>query len=114
MTRYQKVQGNGVVLSSLANLYKKLVGNWSSGHFNRRNEQLAEIERLKRQIADKKQISGGKFEPRDLLDFAAGPIGWTMMGLRKKRDREIEKLKREAAGSSFGCKRQRSRRRRRL
>jgi len=38
---------------------------------------------------------GGKIESRDVLDFFAGPIGWTMMGLRKKRDREIAEMENE-------------------
>lgn len=42
-------------------------------------------------------INGGKFEGRDILDFLAGPSGWIAMGIRKKRQREIEQLQRDLA-----------------
>lgn len=42
-------------------------------------------------------IKGGKFVPRDILDFIAGPIGWAFMGVRKKREKQIDKLQKELA-----------------
>ena len=41
---------------------------------------------------------GGKITGRDVLDFFAGPIGWTMMGIRKSREKKIDKLKKELNG----------------
>lgn len=38
---------------------------------------------------------GGKFELRDLRDFFGGPQGWIRMGIRKKRQKEIDALKKE-------------------
>lgn len=40
-------------------------------------------------------ITGGKFHWDDLRDGLMGPIGWIRLGMRKKREREIEKLKRK-------------------
>ena len=51
----------------------------------------AELNRLR----NLKQQRGGKFELADLRDGAMGPIGWIRMGIRKKRQREINKLKKE-------------------
>lgn len=48
------------------------------------------------QDARKKKIKGGKFDPRrDIIDFLAGPAGWIAMGVRKSREKEIEKLKKQ-------------------
>ena len=38
-------------------------------------------------------ITGGKFHLDDLRDGLMGPIGWIRLGMRKKREREIERLK---------------------
>lgn len=51
----------------------------------------SELKRLR----NLKQQRGGKFELADLRDGAMGPIGWIRMGIRKKRQREINKLKKE-------------------
>lgn len=45
---------------------------------------------------------GGKLEGRDVIDFLAGPIGWTMMGIRKSREKKIDKLKKELNGGMIG------------
>ena len=42
-----------------------------------------------------KQLRGGKFEPRDILEFFMGPAGWINMGIRKARQRKMEKLQKE-------------------
>ena len=42
-------------------------------------------------------VKGGKVTGRDVLDFFAGPIGWAFMGVRKKREKQIDKLQKELA-----------------
>lgn len=77
----------GSILAHLAPMYLRGVRQWFDDRRQYRDRQLAEIEKLKK-------IKGGKFDPqRDIVDILAGPIGWTMMGLRKRREKEIEDLK---------------------
>lgn len=38
---------------------------------------------------------GGKMEGRDWVDVLAGPWGWLALGMRKKREKEIERLEKE-------------------
>lgn len=45
---------------------------------------------------------GGKLEGRDVIDFLAGPIGWAFMGVRKSREKKIDKLKKELNGGMIG------------
>jgi len=84
--RGPRTKKGGSFLTSLIEPYTNFVGNWIKDRKQYRDEQL-------RQIAELKKKKGGKFDPkRDIVDFLAGPIGWTMMGLRKKREKEIEAL----------------------
>lgn len=46
--------------------------------------------------------SGGKLEGRDIVDFLAGPIGWAFMGVRKSREKKIDKLKKQLNGGMIG------------
>lgn len=71
--------------------YFKTLFNWGKSWHDENKEQKAELERLRKLKASK----GGKFELKDIGDFFAGPLGWIRMGIRKKRAREIEKLKNE-------------------
>lgn len=45
---------------------------------------------------------GGKLEGRDVVDFLAGPIGWAFMGVRKSREKKIDKLKKQLNGGMIG------------
>ena len=45
---------------------------------------------------------GGKLEGRDVVDFLAGPIGWAFMGVRKAREKKIDKLKKQLNGGMIG------------
>ena len=54
---------------------------------------MADPEWVKAYLAHK--LKGGKFELQDLRDGFMGPIGWIRMGVRKRRQREIEQLKKE-------------------
>ena len=45
---------------------------------------------------------GGKLEGRDVIDFLAGPIGWAFMGVRKSREKKIDKLKKQLNGGMIG------------
>lgn len=56
-----------------------------------RQKQIDEINRLKQL----KKQQGGGFDSRDIIDGLMGPYGWIAMAMRKKREREIEQLKRE-------------------
>lgn len=60
-----------------------------------RYKDLGMIRKAPRKTAA--NVKGGKFVPRDILDFVAGPIGWAFMGVRKKREKQIENLKKELA-----------------
>jgi len=51
----------------------------------------AELEKLRAA----KKARGGKIKLEDVRDGLMGPIGWIRMGVRKKRQREIAKLKKE-------------------
>ena len=92
-----------LLMKLLGSAYLKLVKNWAEGHFSRRKDQndiIALLENKKKELEfekmqQKQKIKGGKFESRDILDGLAGPWGWLMMGLRKRRDRKIENLKKE-------------------
>ena len=72
--------------------YLKFTGNWIQNSLMSSKQQKDELEYLRRL----KKMRGGKFEPAtDIVDFLAGPIGWIKMGIRKKRQREIDNLKKE-------------------
>ena len=78
----------GGILTTVLPTYLRLTGNFFKDHATTRRNQLAELERLRK-------LRGGKFELRDIRDFFAGPIGWAMMGVRKRREKEIEDLQRQ-------------------
>lgn len=78
----------GGILTTVLPTYLRLTGNFFNDHATTRRNQLAELERLRK-------LRGGKFELRDIRDFFAGPIGWAMMGVRKRREKEIEDLQRQ-------------------
>lgn len=84
----QNVQGGGV----LGTLFKKSLGFWKD-YFT--NWQQDSDDYYKQKEALMKQKNGGSFELRDLRDGLLGPVGWVRMGVRKKRQRELEKLKQE-------------------
>ena len=69
--------------------------SWHSDRM-RQLDTIKMLEALKRQRGGKmRRTRGGKFELQDLRDGFMGPIGWIRMGLRKKRARQIERLKQE-------------------
>ena len=90
---HKKIKGQGILLNSIGAIYSNLVGDWVNGYKKRKQEQNEEIERLKR-------LRGGTFEGRDIIDFFAGPVGWVMMGKRKQRDKQIEKLRNQTIEGS--------------
>ena len=89
--KLNKYQGNGFNPFGLIGKSLKYWVNYGKSWKDDKDADNKEIERLKRLKASK----GGKFELRDLRDGFMGPIGWIRMGLRKKRQREIERLKKD-------------------
>ena len=69
----------------------KYWGQYGKSWKNDSDKAKAELNRLR----NLKKQRGGKFELADLRDGAMGPIGWIRMGIRKKRQKEINKLKKE-------------------
>ena len=92
--RLKQMKGNGL----LPKIIMKSLGYWkdyfTDWHGSRKNEEQ-ELERLRKL----KKARGGKFELQDLRDGFLGPIGWIRMARRKKRQREIERLKKELGES---------------
>lgn len=89
---YGGVKLDGLNPLNAAPAYLKFTNGWLTDWIKQTKKQKAELERLKKL----KQTRGGKFEPKtDIIDFLAGPLGWIKMGIRKKRQREIEQLKKE-------------------
>lgn len=92
--RMKQMKGKGV----LGKIIGKSLGYWKNyftdWHGSRKNEEQ-ELERLRKL----KKARGGKFELQDLRDGFLGPIGWIRMARRKKRQREIERLKKELGES---------------
>ena len=82
----KKTRGKGLLKNSLG-FWNNYVNDWQT----QRKQQLDEIKRLR----ELKKQKGGKFEIQDLRDGLLGPLGWINMGLRKKRQREIDALKNE-------------------
>lgn len=76
----------GSLLSILGKAYTSTLGKWIKGW---RDEDVAQRKELKR-------LRGGKFDAKkDVVDILAGPLGWIKMGIRKKREKEIAKLRGE-------------------
>ena len=93
-TKRTKEIDGGSLLGLLAPKYFNYISGWAKDGFDERAAQKNEIARLKEKIKNKK---GGKFDPKkDITDFIMGPWGWLKMGLRKKREREIARLRQEA------------------
>ena len=94
-----ELKGNGFILSMLADLFKQGITKWGKSRWDERNKQIAEKKRLEEKLKMKKerQTSGGKIDTRDIIDGIMGPWGWLAMGLRKKRERDIKKLKDQLA-----------------
>ena len=63
-------------------------------------KSLYELGKKAKTYQDKiKQAKGGKFDARrDILDGLAGPIGWILMAIRKRKERENEKLRQKLNG----------------
>lgn len=80
----------GSIWGTLGSLYAKSLGKWIKGW---REEDVAQRRELKR-------LRGGKIEGKDVVDFFAGPLGWIKMGIRKKRQKEIDAL-RKARGYGY-------------
>lgn len=103
----QLTRGSGIAITSAIKPYLNLVGKWKDRIISDRASQKDEIKRLKEEIEKRKaaKLSGGKFDARrDIVDFLAGPAGWAVMGLRKKREREIANLQKELASLGGGSK----------
>lgn len=45
-----------------------------------------------------KKLKGGKLSGREVVDILAGPIGWALLGARKKKEKDIARLKKEYSG----------------
>lgn len=86
----RQMEGSGPVGKIITNSLK-FWGDYGKSWKDSRKAQIDELERLRKL----KKERGGKFELQDLRDGFLGPIGWIRMGLRKKRQREIERLKKE-------------------
>lgn len=51
-----------------------------------------------KKAVENRKYRGGKFTGKDALDIVMGPWGWLALGLRKKREREIKRLKEKLKG----------------
>lgn len=52
---------------------------------------------------EKRKYRGGKFTGKDAVDILAGPWGWLALGMRKKREREIKRLKEKLKGKGVSA-----------
>lgn len=83
---------------SILSLIGKSLGFWKDyamdWHKDKKHHQemLDVLNKAKEKYGKAK---GGKFQLQDVKDFFLGPPGWFRMGFRKKREREIEALKKE-------------------
>lgn len=116
MRKSKKITGNGIIPGveipdPVTGLVKNSLGYWKNyftGWAGASKARKAEIARLKAMLAarggkyeDLKRLKtlwtakGGKFEMQDLRDGFMGPIGWIRMIIRKKQQRELERLRKE-------------------
>ena len=87
------LSGGGPITDLVGNslgYWTNYFGNWHE----ERKAQKAEIERLKKKRDEMKKKKGGG-TLQDIRDGFMGPVGWAHMIATKKRQREIEKLKKE-------------------
>lgn len=64
------------------------------------------LKRLKskvEKIKSERRCRGGKFTGKDAVDIVMGPWGWLALGLRKKREREIQRLKEKLKGKGVSA-----------
>ena len=81
----------GDVIGNSLGYWTNYFGDWHT----LRKAQLAEIERLKKKRDELKKQRGGKIDKNTVRDIFLGPVGWIHAGMTKKRQREIEQLKKE-------------------
>lgn len=97
-----RMKGGAALFGNLVSLYQSGVTRWANDWIDEAKNANAEIKRLKHKIALRKAMerqraaSGGSRVGRDILDALAGPAGWIRMGIRRKKEKEIRKLKKEA------------------
>lgn len=80
-------------------------GQCCGGKMNR-EELLNVINRVKTKVnkaLEKRKYRGGKFTGKDAVDILAGPWGWLALGMRKKREREIKRLKEKLKGKGVSA-----------
>lgn len=97
-------EGSGI-FGTLFGQYAKGVHHWVKGWHKEDSANNAELRRLKRKIAEQKRAKQQQQQQQEqgsgrvgqyLVDALAGPLGWIRMGVRRKKEKEIRKLKREA------------------
>lgn len=89
----KKKKGGSNIGKLLEKLHLKKPPKRTSAHV--KGKAVGGCAACKRYFEQKNQVKGGKVTGRDVLDFFAGPIGWAFMGVRKKREKQIDKLKKE-------------------
>ena len=84
-------KGSGILTTLLGKLYVDGV----SHYFNDISKERKKYESKKKQLESKLKESGGSaFRAVDLL---AGPVGWVRMGVRAKREKELNNLRKRVA-----------------